>query len=279
MLYVYLIASAALVPILNNFYPILKTDKSWWLVPVLFIGFFLCFLILHIGIFALSILFVNKDKEYDNPSKYYRFIVKMTLPLIFKLGRVDIKVTGEEKLPENRKVMLVSNHIHDFDPAVIISSFPDLQLGFIAKKEVYTLFPFVAKLMARLDCLPIDRENNREGVKAILKAVGYIKSGRASIGIFPEGYTSKDGELQEFRNGAFKIATRSKAPIVVCTLVNSDKIVKNMFRRKTTVYLDVLEVIEPTEFEGIHTDVIGERVHKEMKENIAKRRESDSPDN
>lgn len=272
MFYFYLVASAALIPILNNFWNILRNENSWWLVPVLFIGFFLCFLILHLGVFAISVLIVNPNKPSEKGNKYYRFLVKITLPMVFKICRVKVNVTGEDKIPYDKRVMLVCNHINDIDPAVIIKCFPDLELGFIAKKEVYTLFPFVAKIMKKLYCLPIDRENNREGVKTILKAIEYIKNDKASIGIFPEGYTSLDGELHEFRNGAFKIATKAKCPIVVCTLVNSEKVFKNLFKRKTEVFLDVLDVITEEETAVLHTDAISERVHSEMLENITMRR-------
>ena len=137
MLYVYLVASAALIPILDIFFDILKESYSWWLVPVLFIGFFLGFIILHLAVFAVSALIVNPNTESEKGNKYYRLLVKYTLPMVFKLARVEIRVTGEDKIPENKRLMLVCNHINDVDPAVILSSFPDLELGFIAKKEVF----------------------------------------------------------------------------------------------------------------------------------------------
>ncbi len=268
MIYVYLIVSAALIPILDNFFEILRKSYSWWLVPVLFLGFTLAFIVLQLAVFAVSVLLIRNESKSERFCRYYRAVTNITLPLLFKLGLVKIKVTGEDKIPQNCRLMLVSNHINDIDPVVIMTAFPRLELGFIAKKEVYDLFPFISKIMRRLYCIPIDRENNREGIKAILKAIEYIKKDKASIGIFPEGYTSKDGNLQEFRNGAFKIATKAKCPIVVCTLKNSDKVFSNMFRRKTEVFLDVLDVITAEETAVLHTDKIGERVHNAMSENL-----------
>ena len=97
MLYVYLVASAALIPILDIFFDILKESYSWWLVPVLFIGFFLGFIILHLAVFAVSALIVNPNTESEKGNKYYRGLVKYTLPMVFKLARVEIRVTGEDK--------------------------------------------------------------------------------------------------------------------------------------------------------------------------------------
>jgi len=268
MIYVYLVASAALIPIIDQFVNLTRNSNSWWLVPLLFVGFFIGFIILHLAVFVISVALVNSNKDNDNNKGYYRTLVNITLPLAFKLCRVKIHFTGEDKIPEDKRVMLVCNHIHDFDPAVIISCLPNLDLGFIAKREVYTDMPFVAKMMTKLNCLPINRENNREAAKTILKAVDYIKTDKASIGIFPEGYTSRDGELHQFRNGCFKIATRAKCPIVVCTIVNSNIIIKNLFKRKTDVYLDVLETISEEEISELTTEQIGERIFEKMLNNI-----------
>ncbi|MCQ2450573.1 MAG: 1-acyl-sn-glycerol-3-phosphate acyltransferase [Clostridia bacterium] len=272
MISFYAVLSVVILLVLDAVKGIFRTPDSWWIVPLLLIGFFIGLILLHLLIVAVSVIVVNPKSESEKGNKYYRFLVKITLPLLFKLCRVDVQVTGEDLVPENQRVMLICNHINDIDPAVIMRALPDLELGFIAKKEVYTLFPFVSKIMKKLYCLPIDRENNREAIKTIIKSVDLIKKDKASIGIFPEGYTSLDGELHEFRNGCFKIATKTKAPVVVCTLVNSEKCFKNLFKRKTTVYFDVLKVIPGEDVATMHTDEIGNIAHEIMKENLDKRK-------
>ena len=59
----------------------------------------------------------------------------------------------------------------------------------------------------------IDRDNIREGMKAINQAVNNIKDGY-NFTIFPEGTRSKDGKIHEFKRGSIKIASKSKAPII-----------------------------------------------------------------
>ena len=63
-------------------------------------------------------------------------------------------------------------------------------------------------------------------------------------------------------------------PIVVCALVNSKAILKNMFRRRTDVYLDVLDVIPPEDFEKLKTIEIGDRAHAVMLDGLQKRKTS-----
>lgn len=55
----------------------------------------------------------------------------------------------------------------------------------------------------------------RNGLKAVLSAADMIKSG-ISVFLFPEGTRSKTGKMGEFKDGGFKIATKSKAPGSSC---------------------------------------------------------------
>lgn len=274
MLYVYFTISVVLLFVIDRISPVFLSPNGWWLVPLMVIGFFVGLVLLHLIVLIVSILIVNPDKESERGNGYYRKLLKYSLPMILKICRVKVHVTGAELIPENERLLLVSNHIDAIDPAFYLEEFPDLELGFIAKKEVYTELRFFGKVMKKLNCIPIDRENNREAIKSILKAVDYIKTDKVSIGIFPEGYTSLDGELHDFRNGAFKIATKAKAPILVCTIVGSNKCLKNIIRRRSDVYIDVVKYIPKEEVEGMHTDKIGEIVHAAMEESINSRKAS-----
>ncbi|MBQ4119907.1 MAG: 1-acyl-sn-glycerol-3-phosphate acyltransferase [Clostridia bacterium] len=274
MVYVYLVISVALVPVLDNFLPILRQGYSWWLVPLLVIGSFLALAILHLLWFLLSFLFVSVKSNKEKGSRYYRFVLKNTLPLIVSLARVKINVTGMnlDEIPTDRKMMFVCNHQHDFDPVIIWSVFPENDIGFIGKKEIYKTMPFIAKVMHKLYGLPIDRENNREAAKTIIQAINYIKEDKASIAIFPEGYTSLQCKLLPFRNGAFKIALKPKVPIVVCVLNGTREIPKRMIWRGCTVDFKVLDVIYPEDYEGMNTNEIGEKIHNQMQEALAELR-------
>ena len=239
---------------------------------MLYIAFVAVFIILHLIILGVSISLVKLSSPADRFSKYYRTLVDLTLPMLFTLGRVRVDVTGEDKIPQDSRFLMVCNHIDNLDPAVLIKAFPRAELAFVAKKEIYTTMPFVARAMHKLHCLPIDRENNREAAKTIIRAAKLISDDVVSIGIFPEGYTSKDGNLQPMRNGAFKIAYKAHVPIVICTVNNTPLILKNIVRHKTIINLDVLDVIYPDEFETLSSNDVGDRVFDIMQKNIEYRR-------
>lgn len=242
-----------------------------WQLPLLFIGCFLGLVLLFLLVLVVSCLFVDPKKLVEKPSPYFRFLLNQFSRLAFDLGGVRVHVTGLDKVPRKGRFLLISNHLFAFDPIVFYYAMPWAELAFISKTENFSLY-IVAQVMRKILCLPLDRNNDREALKAILKAIQFIKEDKASIAVFPEGGTIKSGLLQPFRNGAFKIAQKANVPIVVCALSNTKAILKNMFRRRTDVHLDVLDVIPAETVASLKTTVeIGDYAHKILSEGLAKR--------
>lgn len=267
MLKIYAFIAAVITLLLDIPFEVFRHTYSWWAVPLILLAAFVALIILHCAILAISILLVKPDKPARD-SDSFRFLVKGFLEMALPILRVKVHSTGLEKLPQDQPFLLVSNHLHDLDPAIIYHQVPDARLAFIAKKEVRDLFPFVYKALHKLSGQPIDRENNREAAKTIINATHLIKNGTNSVAVFPEGYVSKSGELQPLRNGALKIATRAKCKIVVCTLWGTKQIPKNLLRRKTDIYFDVIDVIDTAD--NSHTADLGEHIYTLMLQSLEK---------
>ena len=243
-----------------------------WQFPLLTAGLLLGLVLLFLLILVVSTLFVDPKKLVEKPSAYFRFMLNQFCRLALFLGGVHVHVTGLEKVPRKSRFMLISNHAFAFDPLIYYYAMPWADLAFLAKKESFSIF-VVAQIMREVLCLPLDRENDREALKAILKAIQFIKEDKCSIAVFPEGGTNRTEEdLLPFRNGAFKVAQKAQVPIVICALVNSKAILKNMFRRHTDVYLDVLDVIPPEQFAEQRTVEVGDRAHRILLEGLRKRK-------
>ena len=135
---------------------------------------------------------------------------------------------------------------------------------FISKREndeKFIIGPFLRKIM----CQPINRENDREALKTILKCIQLIKEDRHSVCVFPEGYIYDDLKLHRFRNGVFKIAQKANVPIVVCTLRGTPEVLQNMKKLKPSrVELRLLEVISAEEVKASSTVDLGNRVYEMM---------------
>lgn len=268
MLRIFTIISAisALFALLDNLFNPLKL---LWAVPTAFVSTYISLILLFCLILVIEILLTDVNKPIKHSSKAFRYLIEQLLRIAVPLLSVKIHATGLSKVPTDSRFLLVSNHLHDFDPAIFMYCLPKSELAFVGKKEIYSDMTFIAKAMHRLNGMPIDRENNRNAVLTINEAAEKIKSDTVSVGIFPEGYCSLSGELLDFRNGAFKIAKKAHCPIVVATLKNTKQIVKNMFRRKTDVYLDILEVIPTDTVDKLSTAELGEKIHKLMSDNLS----------
>lgn len=271
MLKIYLLLSAIITLLLDIPFEIFKQAYSWWLVPVLLIGIFIALILLHCIVLLVCVLAVNLEKP-PRDTDFFRLLVKTFLHMALPILRVKVHTTGIEKIPEDEPFLLVSNHLHNLDPAMIYYAVPDSRLAFVAKKEVKELYPFIYKALHKLNGLPIDRENNREAAKVIINATKLIKEKTNSVAVFPEGYVSKTGELLPIRSGSLKIATKAKAKIVVCTLWGTKDITKNLFRRKTDIFFDVLAVIDTATNQ--HTAELGEEIHNLMEKSLAQQKKA-----
>lgn len=238
---------------------------AWlWLLPVGFLGgFLLAFLLVFLFIYILvSRVDTTVPQEHDDP--FYRKVTYLYAEAILPLLRMKVHTRGLEKTPGEGRFLLVCNHLFELDPVVLYAYFQQSQLAFISKRENNDMF-IIGKLMHKLMAQLINRENDREALKTILKCISLIQEDEVSIAVFPEGYISKNHRLMHFRSGALKIATKAKVPIVVCTIQGTDKVLGNIRRlRSTPIELHLLDVITPEEMQGRTTTDIGEQIYRMM---------------
>ena len=167
------------------------------------------FLILSIPL--LLVLWVMDKFDSQKRQRISIRVIQGIFRFILKLAGVRITIEGLEQVPKDRAVLYVGNHRSYFDILTGYVTVPGL-MGFVAKKEMLR-YPLLRTWMKDVNCLFLDRENIKEGLKTILAAIEQIKSG-VSVWIFPEG-TRGEGELldlMEFHEGSLKIAEKSGCP-------------------------------------------------------------------
>ena len=230
----------------------------------------LYFLVTYVELLALALAFliavsyvVDPDKEQQEDSPFYRRVIALYIEALIQVMRVRVKTTGLENTPKAGRFLLVCNHQFAADPGILLHYFRRSQLAFISKKENHNLF-CVGRLMHRILCQELDRDDDRQALQVILRCIRILKEDKASVAVFPEGSTNHDELLHHFRPGAFKIAQKANVPIVVCTVHNTRPIIKNALKKGTDVELRLLEVIPPEELKGKTTVEISDRVYKLM---------------
>ena len=242
---------------------------NWiWMLPCGFVGSFVVLVALAFLVLWFLCAIVDQKKPQEESSKFYRGLLHLYVDAVLTIGRVKINTQGMEKIPKDRRFLLVCNHIDNLDPAFLMTCFRKSQLAFINKREATTFF-LVGKMMHKILCQPINRENDREALKTILKCIQILKEDKASIAVFPEGYIRPNKKLHHFRSGAFKIATKAKVPIVVCTIKDSPTVLKKLMKlQPSSVDVHLLRVIEPEEYENITTVELAEQVYQIMAQDL-----------
>lgn len=112
-----------------------------------------------------------------------------------KISGVKTEVKGLENIPDDTSVLFASNHKSYFD---IVTTYQYMKrpTGYIAKAEMKKI-PLLSWIMYFVNCLFLDRENPRKGLKTIQKGTDYLQNG-VSMFICPEGTRSKTNRNASF---------------------------------------------------------------------------------
>ena len=163
---------------------------------------------------------------------------------LLKILDIKVNVHGTENLPKDKNVLFIGNHQGNFDIPIYMS-YIDVPKGFVAKIEL-TKIAGIKTWMEYMNCIFMDRSSVRKAGEAIVKGIKSLKSGNSLV-IFPEGTRSRSDKMGEFKAGSFKLATKSKAPIVPVTIDGSYKIMEanaNKHLKTATVNLYIHPMIE-----------------------------------
>lgn len=134
-----------------------------------------------------------------------------------------ITVYGNEKIPQDRNVLFISNHQSDFDIAIFLGMI-NKNAGFVAKNEMENI-PLLSHWMRNIHCVFMDRKDIKKAAKTIVDGIALLKKGYSMV-VFPEGTRSKCDKMGEFKAGSFKLATKSKVTVAPVTIDGSYKIME-----------------------------------------------------
>ena len=157
-----------------------------------------------------------------------------------------VRFKGEGFAEIKRPCILVVNHLSFFD-SYFISTLPFHDIIFAVgawpfKMYWYTLFMRLAQYL--------DVENS-DWSEVMATCTGTFAKQGAVI-FFPEGHRSRDGKLQPFYSGAFRLAQETGVPIVPLCITGTDIMLPpgRSLLHPATVRLIVLDPVDPSAYEG-----------------------------
>ena len=243
-------------------------NTALWALPLVYAGCFVVILLLAAAFLFLICAMVDISKPQHEDSKFYRTAMYLYIELIIQILGVTIETKGMEHIPTGRRFMVVCNHQNETDPAFIHHYFRKSQLAFLSKKEARTM-PVVGPMMHMTSCQMVDRQNDREAMKAIIKCIQMIKEDKVSVCAFPEGGIFEKDKLSHFRSGVFKIAQKANVPIVVCTLKDTSSVLHKLKRlQHIHVRLHLVGIIPEWEHSEMTTVEIADKVYNMMLEDL-----------
>ena len=132
---------------------------------------------------------------------------------ILKVTGVALTVEGLENIPQGGPCVFVGNHRSYYDIPLLLAGL-DKPHGILAKEELEKI-PLLNRWMKLLGCVFVQRDDMRASVRALNDATAIVQGGKSFV-IFPEGtrYKGEEGGAGEFKNGAFRIAVKTGAPVV-----------------------------------------------------------------
>ncbi len=201
--------------------------------------------------------------------KLFDTIVRFFYSGILVLSGVKVNVLGLEAIDFSRNYIYVANHASYYDIPSVMTGIPDRFIRIMYKKELQKIPVFGWAMKWTRFYIPINRGRGVEAQQSLEKAIERIKNGE-SVLLFAEGTRTTDGQLQQFKRGAFNIAVKAGVPVIPVTINGSYRIMPkdSLQIRSGKITLVVGKPILPPSENGKSSELqLMEEVHQTISKN------------
>ena len=178
------------------------------------------------------------------------------------------EVIGIENIDPKKAYVMTLNH-NSMADIITIYNLP-LVFKWVSKKEVYRI-PIVGRLLYAHGDIVINRASAKEAMQLVHECGKEWLAKGASVAIFPEGTRSKDGEIHNFKAGAFLLAKDAGAPILPIVLNNTNKMMRKgwLMNWRNHITIKILPPISAEEVAERSVKEVMADVHSSMTEALA----------
>ncbi|MFC1888319.1 lysophospholipid acyltransferase family protein [Thermodesulfobacteriota bacterium] len=183
--------------------------------------------------------------------------------LMLRMAGVDLEVSGYENVDPGRSYIIISNHSSHFDVPTMFAALPDLQVRYLAKKELLKI-PIFGHALIMAGHIMIDRSDREKAIESMRAARERILAG-TSVSFFAEGTRSRDGRLGLFKKGGFMVALETGVPLLPLTIVGGWRVHHRdtwKITRGETIRVIVHPPVEPAGFSLETREALMETVRK-----------------
>ena len=178
------------------------------------------------------------------------------------------EVIGIENIDPKKAYVMTLNH-NSMADIITIYNLP-LVFKWVSKKEVYRI-PIVGRLLYAHGDIVINRASAKEAMQLVHERGKEWLAKGASVAIFPEGTRSKDGEIHNFKAGAFLLAKDAGVPILPIVLNNTNKMIRKgwLMNWRNHITIKILPPISAEEVAERSVKEVMADVHSSMTEALA----------
>lgn len=207
----------------------------------------------------------------DHPERYTeeeRYnLARYVIRLMKSTGAIHTKAFGTEHLPEEGGYMMYPNHQGKYDVLGIIHTHKKPCSFVMDKAKSNTIL--VREFMGLVQGKRLDKKDVRQALTIINEVADAVKQGKRYI-LFPEGgyEFNNQNKVYKFKAGSFKIALKSKAPIIPVALIDSYKVFNSFCIGPVTTQVHYLKPILFEEYGHLKTQDIANLVQNRIQERI-----------
>lgn len=149
----------------------------------------------------------------------------------------SVEVNGREHIQPQQSYVIVANHLSLYDIWVLYGHL-GMDFRWVAKQELRRV-PIVGRACEVLGHVFIDRSDSPRARASLEQARQQIVHGTCIL-FFPEGTRSRDGRIQPFKKGAFRMAVDMQLPVLPLTINNTQHILPPDGLRQTPGKAEIL---------------------------------------
>ena len=187
--------------------------KKTWLAIRSAILWFLS--ILHFFIVAPTLVFLGIFLD----ARKHDWLQRTFCRRIAFLSGARVEVVRSTGFDPQRTCFFMSNHVNLFDPFILYCAIPQFVRGW--ELESHFKIPAYGWLMKRFGNVPVPNVRRSSDLKRMWRLTQDAVDGGTSLIIFPEAKRTRDGHVDQFQDGGFRVAQQLGIPIVPVSLVGS----------------------------------------------------------
>jgi 1-acyl-sn-glycerol-3-phosphate acyltransferase len=171
--------------------------------------------LLHFFVAAPTLVFLA---VFLDPRKHDWLQRAFCRRIVFFSG-AKVRATRAPDFDPNRTCFFMVNHVNLFDPFFLYCAIPQYVRGW--ELESHFKIPAYGWLMKRFGNVPVPDVRRPSDLKRMWRMTQDAIDGGTSLIIFPEAMRTRDGHLNSFQDGGFRVAQQLGIPIVPISLVGS----------------------------------------------------------